>query len=263
MFGKRWETVETLLRSPLVSLGLVAIAGWFISSRWVAADWSSLRSVDLGWLLVAAVSYVFVPLAIAVAAGAGFRSRLLRSALAAQIHKYVPGGIWQAQPLVAAGGLSFAGRMALATFVTAGFSIGIGTEGWVRLAALAAAGAAVVVYGWRLGAPSALLLSVAGGVAAGCMVGSGAAISSALDLESLQVGRAVGAAWGFGVIAVPVPSGLGVREASLTILLAGDGAVVATTHRLVTLVSDVVMGAVGIGLLTRQRSIATDPASPE
>lgn len=264
MFAKRWEALDRLLRSRLLSLTLIAIAGWFIVSRWVSADWSPLRSVDLGWLLVAATSYSLVPLGIAIGAGARLRNRLFRSVLAAQLHKYIPGGVWQAQPLVSAGGFSFAGRMALATFVTAGVAIALGTTGWVRLAALVTAGTLVAVYGWRSGARDGMLLLCAGGIAAAFMVGSGAAVSSALGLDGLRVGRAVGAAWGFGVIAIPVPSGLGVREASLTILLAGDGAAVAASHRLVTLVADVVMGAAGIGVFTRMRpSLPSDPTRSE
>lgn len=234
---------ERLMRSPLLSAGLILTAGVFIAFRWRSTDWTALATAKIGWLLLGGLAYAAALLALPIAATGGPDRRIWRAAFEAQLHKYVPGSVWQAQPLVAVGGLRLALRVGWATILTAAIAIAANVQGWVLVATSIALVCLIAVSGARLGWRFTAKGVFWAGVAALLMITSGALVAVGLGMDFVSVGRAVGAAWGFGVLAVPVPSGIGIREASMTLLLSEQGPPVAAAHRLLTLVVDVVVGS--------------------
>ena len=240
------QRAERLLRSPVLAVVLVAGAAVFIANRWHDADWSTLAAAHPAWLAVAGLGYGAALLALACTATGGPTTSAWPAVLEAQLHKYIPGSVWQAQPLIASGGTGLAARFAHATLLSAALAIAVGVGGWISLIAGLASGLLVAGAAWKLGPRQALISLGWSVVAVFLLASSGAAVAAALGFEPARAGRAVGAAWGLGVAAIPVPSGIGVREATLTVLLAEQGAAVAAAHRLVTLGVDV---AVGTGAL--------------
>jgi hypothetical protein len=90
------------------------------------------------------------------------------------------------------------------------------------------------------------------GLGAAGIFASGALLGHGLDAGWLESGRGIAGAWGFGVIALPVPAGLGIRELYLSLVdPTGVGAALALTHRSLTIVADILLGVAGLALVRR------------
>lgn len=219
--------------------------------------------------------------------------RLAAGFFAAQLGKYVPGAVWQAVGQVdAARGAGVPAPRAAAAFgvsaltqAAAGGTVGalvvLADVGWaLRLGALAAAGLLVVldrrwmarVLGWLrpglgtvLPAADAIRRSWLLGLVP--QLGHGAAFALLLGSTGssvpLMAVPAACLAWTVGFLALPFPSGLGVREAVLLAALGGAGAVAAPTAagvvaasvalRLVTIVAELLLLALTARGLRRGR----------
>lgn len=219
--------------------------------------------------------------------------RLARGFFAAQLGKYVPGAVWQAVGQVeAARSAGVAVPRAAAAFgvlaltqAAAGGTIGalvvLADVGWVlRVAAVAAAGLLVVldrrwmarVLGWvrpGLGGVLPATDQIRRSWLLGLIpqVGHGAAFavllgSSGADVPLVAVPAAC-LAWTAGFLALPFPSGLGVREAVLLVALGAGTAAAGPTAagvvaasvalRLVTIVAETLLLALTLRLPHRPR----------
>lgn len=219
-------------------------------------DFSGLQKLTAGRALLALMAYVGALLALAAIPGTVRpRTREIAGALKAQLVKYVPGGLWQAQPLLVAGGGGSVALFGIGVLAAAG--LGLALSGlWV----LALSGGTVfllcVLYVRFKWSPvqalrTALLVAV---VVAGIAL-SGALVGTGLGIEATASGREVVGGWGLGVLAVPIPAGLGVREAYIGMVGAEDwGPVLALTHRVITIGGDVIAGLAGMALARRQMS---------
>jgi hypothetical protein len=254
---------ERIIRSPVLGAVLVLGSVGFVVARWRSADWSVFADARLTLLAGAGAVYVVGVLALATAAAGRFDLAVWPRALESQLFKYIPGGVWQSQPLVEHGGIGLAGRFAWATLLGAALAVVGGGTGWVRV--LAAVGVAALVAGlahWLSVAAAAwgLVFACLAAVAIGA---SGGLVAGALGSDVPGSARAVAAAWGVGVAAVPVPGGLGVREAALTVILGDDAAPIAATHRLITLVSDATLGFTAMVYTRRRRRGPTVAATDD
>lgn len=220
---------------------------------------------------------------IALFDGRGSDRALAQAFYTSQLGKYVPGAIWQAVGQV---GLSRSADVSLAqattafpvhalTQVAAGGTVGaalaivgLHLPGWIRL--LAALGLVLVLPLRRvwmvrvldaiarrfkkassedIPSQGAILRSYAWGI--WTLVWSGAAfalLAHSLDAADPAIAAvpAFAAAWTVGFLAVPFPSGIGVREAVLIATVAspsGAGPVIVASvvHRLVTMLGELVM----------------------
>jgi hypothetical protein len=242
---------EKVVTSPIVGAALLVASAIFITVRWAESDLSVIRSADPRWLISGAVSYTVALLSLA---GAGFHrleGRVISTVFEAQLYKYVPGGVWQSRPLLRAGGVGLVGRYALATLVSAVLAIALVTTGPGRVAVVALVAIVTLVSMVRLGPVSGLRFITLATLTVSLIAGSGACVAMAVGLSPFDAARAVAGGWGAGVLAVPVPGGLGVREAAIMVVGGSDAAALAAIHRLVTLTTDVVLGA-GVLVLSRR-----------
>lgn len=208
------------------------------------------------------------------------RRRLIHGFFLAQLGKYIPGSIWQVAGQIAsardAGApIAFAATampVQVLIYISAGGSIGSllafsvpGPSIALRALFLALAGSVVLLKRtWMVAAlrfvqrwirriptdavPSQRAIIVAYVWTVATLVASGVAfmvIAGALGIEErLTTVPAFGLAWTAGFLAIPVPAGLGVREALLIATLdASSGVIVAASivHRLVTMLAEVLM----------------------
>lgn len=217
----------------------------------------------------------------AFVAGDGRDAALRRGYALSQLGKYVPGGIWQfaGQAVSAArhgfgraraAGLValFTGQFAAAAALFAPFAaVGLDTSWWVRAALIGCAAAGVFCSfpatraavawatrhrltrragstlelpdrrAWNRSAVLLLLHHAMQGAALAIVLGGG-------RQSAFAVAVAYPIAWLAGLLAVPVPSGIGVREAVLAGLLAPTGLAAvmgaAIAHRLLNLVAEAV-----------------------
>lgn len=224
---------------------------------------------------------------------AGSPRGLARGFYVSQLGKYIPGAVWQAFALVGAAradvGLArastafpvyvlseaVAGASVAAFLALAGTHLAL----WIRLTCLLGICGIVLLHRrWmtrasrviarlvRLRMPDelvpsqrAIVRSYVWNVAA--IVTNGFALALLLTslthaVSSTAVAAAFGLAWTVGFLAVPFPSGVGVREAVLvgTVGVAGAGPVIAASiaHRLVTIVAE--MALAGAGAIRRPRA---------
>ena len=76
---------------------------------------------------------------------------------------------------------------------------------------------------------------------------SGGILGAAMGMSFIATGRDIVSAWGLGVLVVPVPAGLGIRELYLSVAgTTGMALEVGVVHRLISLVADIVIGLVGL-----------------
>lgn len=207
----------------------------------------------------------------------------------AQLGKYVPGAVWQAAgqigfargPDVSLSLRSSRFFTAALVMVASGGAVGslaaltcTDCPGWFRLAALGGLGPLVLLHGRVLGfvverldragratahlVPPArerrrcLLWSVSSVLA---NAGAFAVLTDAMGggAPLVRTATAFALAWTVGYVALPFPSGIGIREAVLILAAPvglGPGAVVAASlaHRLVSLAAEVVLvGATSVG----------------
>lgn len=91
-------------------------------------------------------------------------------------------------------------------------------------------------------------------------------IGDVADVRPLAAGAALCIAWVIGYLVIPVPSGIGVREAVLVAALPGLGAgpllAASLAHRLTTLIAEFVLAAASVVRLRRTRASANDRATP-
>ena len=139
--------------------------------------------------------------------------------------------------LAAAGlGLAVSGRLisvvlGVGAFVTA---IGVAWRAWGMKVAI------------RVGLLSLLVMAFV--AVSGALVGAGAGLGAA------WAAREIAGAWGLGVLVLPVPAGLGIRELFLSLSeIPAASAQLGLVHRVVTLAVDVLVGGVGFMLAARRR----------
>lgn len=254
--GRALRELQRLADSLWVGVGLALIAAIFVFWRWRAIDFSNLLDVSLPAQVVAGVVYGLSLLVMAQAPrhGEAEPAPLLYAGLAAHLLKYVPGSVWQGQRLLAVGGLASVARFGLCVLIAAG--IGLLASG--RVVAIVG-GVTVVAVGifasarmWGL-RESLRLTSLSLGVTLAVFV-SGVLVGVGADLDPWWSGREVSGAWGLGVVAIPVPAGLGIRELFFSLSSMPEAAAeLGVVHRVVTLVVDGVIGAVGILGFVRMR----------
>lgn len=239
-----------------LGVGLASVAIIFVVSRWRSFEFEDLQSVSLLLQIAAASVYVVGLVALAqMPRESGDRTtRLLCAGLSAQLLKYVPGSVWQGQPLLAVGGGSAIARLVAGVLMSAGVGLAISD----RLLAVVlgvivlgvAMGASWRLWGW-VTSKRLLLLSIPVAMSvfiSGVLVGTGA------GLDPWWSGREMAGAWGLGVVAVPVPAGLGIREFFLSLSSQPQAAAqLGVVHRVVTLAADVVVGAIGMICAAKNR----------
>jgi glycosyltransferase 2 family protein len=256
-----WPTITASLESATVSVLIASIPVAIVGMGWIGAQWNAT---------------------IAALGGEAVRSgALLRSYYVGQMGKYVPGGVWpvlgRAELLVRYGtarriaytsvGLSMITTYLAAVLLAAAaapfaLSSSSGGEAWFLLTLplglivlhpsvlgkviavgerLFSKGEPTAVPPWRTAAllvcrhvPAWVLISVATYVVAR---------SLHIDIGLPIVLFATPLAWGAGLIAIPVPGGIGVRESVFIALVAGsagsaDAATLAVAARLVFVVGD-------------------------
>lgn len=265
-----WGRSEKLLRSP-VRLALAFVVVVISLMLWSRA-WSALLAHEAD-------------------------PRALRHGFyLSQLGKYVPGGIWQAAGLVSMGGDAGANLANASTaFVVLAVAqiAGAATVGGLaaiaapdlptgaRVAIIASLSLAALVYrGWMVAAlrlvtrvvkrldvssvppQAAILRAYAWSVAAAAVSAASFTIIAHPHTGGLGVAAvaAFATAWWIGFVAVPFPSGIGVREAVLLGALRGplgSGVVLgaAVGQRLVSIAAEATLiGATGTSRLQRRRS---------
>ncbi len=252
MSKSRLERVEDLARrvsrSRLLGTVLAAVALWFAVTTWERPEVDLSAGTMTLALVGSALLYAGALLSLSASLG-----RLWVSGLASQLLKYVPGTIWQAQPTMAAGGWDAMGRLVAATVVGALLAVSC-AGGWVTAAGLVATAIALAAVAKIRGNRAAALTLAAGATAAVLLGASGAVIGFAVGAGGFEWARAVAAGWGAGVLALPVPAGLGVREAVFAVMGPVEtGAVVAAAHRTATVAIDVVVGGTALWIHHRAR----------
>lgn len=242
-------------RSWQLGLVLAVIAVIFVVINWQTVDFSVFSGLSTGDLILSALAYGAALWLIAYAVlpdrtAGGRNSRpILGSGLAAQLLKYVPGTLWQGQRVYATGGMGAVARFTSAGFLAAGVSLIISGR---LLSSMLGVAAVVVTFGLSvryLGSKVALRVALVSFIVSVGVATSGAFVGSSLGLDAVSAGREVAGAWGFGILVVPVPAGLGVRELYLS--LASEAALgpnLALTHRAMTLAVDFAIGSIGIWL---------------
>lgn len=235
---------------------LAAIAIIVVASRWRSIDFGGLLSVSPAAQVGAAVAY---GLALFVIARMPmhpdtYRADIIPAGLSAHLLKYVPGSVWQGQRLLAVGGFGSVARFAVGAFASAGFGLAVSGRG---LATISGVVVTVVsfTFAWRAwGRLEASRLTVLAGVAAIAVFVSGALVGLGAGIDPWWSASEVSGAWGFGVMAVPVPAGLGIRELFLSLsAMPVAAAELGVVHRVVTLVTDAVVGGIGILGVMRRR----------
>lgn len=246
--------LQNLAQNSWVGLALGVTALIVVAIRWQQVDITVLVDSDPLTLIISGLSYALALIAFAflshpldetsrVAIGAGLSAHAL---------KYVPGTIWQGQRLLAVGGPSAVAKFAAGVVLAGGFALV--TSGVLIWAASGTAVVlVVVVFVGRQWGPRELrrLMSIAilGFVA---ILGSGFLLGLSLGFDAWGAARDVAGAWGLGVLVVPVPAGLGVREIYFAASAASEtGAALAVAHRTVTLIADACVGSLGFVLLRR------------
>lgn len=264
------DDVETSVRPSAAAFAVAAVAA-IVSLFAAGRSWATLLGVD----------------------GAR-RNEVVGALYLSQLSKYLPaGGLVQAagQVTMSAGGVVSVGRAAVAfpiaalEIVVTGAALGAGLvfaddlPGWARaLAAVAPLGLfalhprllrAVLELARRVTARIPDVTSVPPGAtigrstlwAAANMASTSIAFTVVLGSVAPEVSAPVAfaafaAAWVIGFVVVPIPSGLGIREAVLVVTIPGLSPVqvlaASIAHRVVTLLAEVVLTAAnGIG---RRRS---------
>lgn len=244
----------TLARSWQVGLVFGAIALLVVGLRWPSMELDAFAQLQLLPVVGSAATYGFALLTLGSFLWRPDRSwTLVGSGMAAQLLKYVPGSIWQAQRLLAVGGAPSVGEFAAVAAMAAGIGMGVSGSWFVGLVGLLAALAVVAIVVRLLGVVVAVRIGLAGLAVVSLIVVSGALLGIALGLDSLDSGQTVVAAWGVGVLAVPVPAGIGVRELYFSLAEGGEtGVQLAIAHRTLTLFVDVAVGSVGLWLSSRR-----------
>ena len=241
-------------RSWKLGLLLMVVALAFVFVAWRDADFSGLTAAGWGSIAASAMAYGVAVLLMAAAVIENTSSKSstsLAAGLSTQLFKYVPGTIWQGQRILASDGVSGIGRFAGVVLIAAALGLGASGRG-VSIAIALIVGAVVLGLTWRSSGQSAAarVVGLGLGVAIGISL-SGAALGAGLGMEAGQVGREIAGAWGLGVLIVPVPAGIGVRELYLSLGATSDAtAQLAIAHRSMTLVIDVAFGLLGV-LITR------------
>lgn len=247
-------------RSWKLGLPLATAAIAVVVIRLESEDFELLGSVSPIAIAGSGLSYAFGLLALAVAPTTvgGFDRRTLGSGMAAHLLKYVPGSVWQGQRLFAVGGAGAVGRFVLVVVLAAGAALLASGHLWSTLV-----GATVTVMAVWLGNRAwggrAVIWFLSIGVSAALAIGvSGGILGAAMGIGFVESARDIGAAWGLGVVAVPVPAGLGVRELYLSV--GSDSALsigLGLAHRMVSLGADAIVGWVGLTAFSVRRS--TEP----
>ena len=247
--------IQRLASSWWLGLALALAAAVFVFLSWRSVDFASLSTVTGPYLLGSGLFYgsalmlmTLIPQGSRVVAG------LTYATMSAHLFKYVPGSIWQGQRLVAVGGMSVVFRFAFGVLTAAGLGLAVSGRMFAVLLGLGVIATALGVgwrsWGLRYAVRMALLaiLIVLGVAMSGAVVGAGA------HLDPWWSARQISGAWGLGVLAVPVPAGLGIRELFLSLSdMPAASAQIGLVHRVVTLAVDTLVGGIGFLLATRRR----------
>ena len=248
--AERWLR---LARNPLigVALAVIGIVVLAFSGRHV---WSESRdafaSASLSYVALASVAFAAATVSLALSISFLVdRGRVMWfGAMASQLLKYIPGSVWQTAFLYSDAMFRGVGVYVGVTLFAAATALALSA-----VPVLVIPAALVMVTLFTLGARSigfgrvSVAASLAG-LSGGFVLVSGLLTAAAIGSD-LQLGRELATVWGIGVLAIPVPAGLGVREGAIALLSTSDpGTVlaVATLHRLATTVADGCVGAFGL-----------------
>jgi len=253
-FDSLVEGTRRLLRNPLIGIGFAVVAIAFVATRW-SDSWTELKGLAAGahWLGLAAALVLYVLALLAIAAGIaislGPSAGVFWGALGGQLLKYIPGAVWQGIPTAAE--RSTSGYLTYGAVTLGAASVGLLLSRRPLIVAAGFAFCAILLFaGFRSASPATTVtVALLVVVAVVCLAASAAAVGSMYGLDPATWGRDLAAAWGVGVLSIPVPAGLGIRELALTGFSEADTAtiaLVATSHRSVTLVGDVAAGVVGL-----------------
>ena len=250
------ERAQTLARSRIFGSALAVIAVILVWLQWRGLDFSEMGRLTLADAVYAAAFYAVGVLFLAVvpAAAASDKGQVLGASLTAQLLKYVPGGVWQAQPIYSRGGGSSVLLFALGVLSAAGLAL-VPSGSWVLFIVGIGVVGIVAAYLWVKWGAVATIRTVAIAALAFLGIGiSGAFVGSGLGLDAVTSAREVAGAWGLGVVMIPVPAGIGVRELYISIAdTTGSGPLLALTHRGITLAVDVAAGLCGYALIAWMR----------
>ncbi len=247
--GRRFQTLGRIARSWKLGLLLALIATIVVVSRVDIEEFRLVGAVSPAAILGSSISYAagLLVLALAPAVSQRVDRRTIGSGMSAHLLKYVPGSIWQGQRLLATGGVAAVGRFVLLVVLSASGALLVSGHLWAILVGSVVATIAVWI-GWRnWGADyviGAIVMSWAVVLAIGL---SGGILGAAMGMSFIATGRDIVSAWGLGVLVVPVPAGLGIRELYLSVAgTTGMALEVGVVHRLISLVADIVIGLVGL-----------------
>ncbi len=255
------DGARTWLQNPLIGVSTALVAIGFVATKW-SDSWGQLRDLAAGaqWVgLVASLAlYVLALLAVA----AGISMSLDRSvwvfwgALGGQLLKYIPGAIWQGIPTAAERSIGGYLTYAVVTLGAAGVGLLLSRQTLIVGFGVALCAALFFLGAKYRSVSTAAQVGLVIVTAVLLLAASGAAIGMTYGLDPFTWGRDMAAAWSLGVLSIPIPAGLGIRELALTGLSDADVAsvaLVATSHRAVTLFGDVAAGAIGLIAYSRMR----------
>ena len=255
--------LTALARNPLFG-GVLAIVGLTILAVSGRDAWGNagdaLETADIRWLAASCVAFAAAHLMLAFSITYALRGarEVFFGSMASQTLKYVPGSIWQTSYIFAEATVKGVGIYVAATLFAAAAALSIADASAIRFVGIAGVGALLIAAVVRLGFQRAIrACSLAAGAAA-FVVLSGMAIARSLGAGS-SLGLDLATGWGMGVLAVPVPAGLGVREGVLSVVSDSEpGVTVAASalHRIATTLADGIIGGLGILWWRRSRSRA-------
>lgn len=255
--------LQRVARHPMFGL-VIAVIGIVVLVAGGRGEWmearASLGAANLGLVVVAGIAFGAGTFMLAMAATYALsgRERMLYGSMASQALKYIPGSVWQTSFVFAEASISGVATFAGVTFFTAAVALGVSGILVLQLVGLAFASALLAVAVRRLGTRRT---AVVGGMAVGSaafIVASGVAVSASVG-ASINLGFDIGTSWAIGVMAIPVPAGLGVREGVMTVVADDAAAVVlavSALHRVATTAADALVGGAGILLWRRSRRMA-------
>lgn len=251
--GRLYKFLNVAARSWQFGLLLMAIAAVVVVNRWDLPEMRSLGELPFGSLVLAGLAYASGLVVLTYVSVLDVENRLqsVGRALRAQVLKYIPGSVWQVQALLAEGGRRSVAIYGASGILAAGQGLLFSPYALVAVCGLVIVAGTVLVAAKTLGPRSTLICLFAASVLVGTIWVSGGLVGAGLGLGFLESARQIASAWAVGVVAIPVPAGLGIREMYLAI---GSPSLVelGIAHRLVTFLVDLVVPIAGLVVSTAQ-----------